>query len=182
MGWGPRRPGGTAFNYLVDDLSHQRVDDLANRAMTALSRLVLICLARARPSDDILQELEEVRELLDEVLAAPDAVAAFAAILSYVLQATDVAPGRLSDFSRQLGPKAVEAYMTGAQQIEERGRKKGREEGRGELLLAMAERRFGPLSAGQRAKLKALAPQQTIHLAERILDATSFDDLFADGA
>jgi predicted transposase/invertase (TIGR01784 family) len=179
------------FRFVLDDLAREPVEALSSRAMSALGRIALICLARARHSPDLLAELRRLATLIDEVLQAPDGAAAFSAIFSYILDVTDTNPDDIEHFAQQLGPKAVEAYMTGAQQIEkqgfdrglERGLEQGLEQGRAtggaELLIKMLSS-FGELPAERLAQVRAASLAELEVWADRILDADSLDEVFDD--
>lgn len=77
--------------------------------MTTLGRLTLFCLKRARSSEDFLAELARWRDSLEDVLAAPNGVAALGAVLRYVLEASDVQPEEVRDLTKGLGPKGEES-------------------------------------------------------------------------
>ncbi len=164
------------FTYLVDDLAGESIDALVERPMAPFGRLVFVCLQLAMTKQDPLDELEPREAIVAEVVGSPQGRDAYATIVSYLLMATEVDPARLERFSVGLGTKAAEGYMTGAQQLEERGRKQGQTV----LLMVLAERKFGAITEAQREKLAGLSPEETVKVAERILDADSFEDLFVD--
>jgi predicted transposase YdaD len=170
-----------SFTFLLDDLSTQAADQLGSRAMTALGRLALMCLARARHSPDLLAELRRYAELVEQVLDAPHGVAAFAAVVSYILQVTDTPPQDLEGFVQQMGPKAVEAYMTGAQQLTAQaraeGRAEGQVEGQAELLLKQLRLRFGALSPEVEERVRTASVEQLDVWAERVLSAASLQEV-----
>jgi hypothetical protein len=166
-----------SFTFLLDDLSTQAAEQLGSRAMTALGRLALMCLARARHSPDLLAELSRYAALVEQVLDAPNGVAAFAAVVSYILQVTDTPPQDLEGFVQQMGPKAVEAYMTGAQQLTARARAEGRAEGQVELLLKLLSHRFGELSPEVEERVRKASAKQLDVWAERVLSAASLQEV-----
>ena len=192
------------FSYLVDDLADGSIDALFARPMTPLGRLAIVCLRLATSKRDPLDELEPRERFVAEVVATPHGKDAYATIVRYLLVATEVDPDRLGHFSTRLGPDAAEGYMTGAQKLEERGRQlglqqgleqgleQGREQGleqgleqgrakeRRALLVRLATLRFGGLSAAQQDILESVSSDEAAKLAERILDATTFEDLFVD--
>src|SRR5262249_5265440 len=96
------RPHLPLFTFVLDDLSVARDDELRARAMSALGRVALFCLKRARGSDDMARELERWRDLLAEIVRAPNGVAALAAILSYILEASSTPRERLEGLTRTL--------------------------------------------------------------------------------
>jgi len=68
-----------------------------------------------------------------------------------------------------LGPLIIEA--------EQKGRQEGRLEGEIIVLRRQIEKRFGALSGWAREKLAALSPSQLEDLSDRVLDATSVEEL-----
>jgi len=64
----------------------------------------------------------------------------------------------------------------------ENGVRKGREEGEATLLLRILERRFGPLSMNVKHRIASTDAETLLIYGERVLDAKSLDDIFADGS
>jgi hypothetical protein len=60
------------------------------------------------------------------------------------------------------------------------GKAEGRAEGKADLLTRLLTRRFGRLSASVRERLAAASPAEVDRCAERLLDATSIDEVFGD--
>ncbi len=120
------------FELLIDDLARLSDAELRRRRMSALGALTLIALQRLRSALDPLSELEHALDLAARVLRTPRGTDAFAAILSYVLEVTDVARPALRELVAQLGPKGEEAIMSTADVIRAEGRVEGRVEGRAE--------------------------------------------------
>jgi hypothetical protein len=188
----PHVPG---FRYLLDDLAVQSADDLAKRNMSALGRVALILLARARHSPDLLAELGRFAALLREVVQAPTGADAFAAIVSYILQVTEVAPDRLEELARQLGPSAEEGYMTGAQQLTEKVRRETAEQVRREtaeqvrretteqvrrdVLCKQLAVRFGALAPDTLERIRGASDEELDRWTERVLSAKTLDDVFS---
>jgi hypothetical protein len=148
------RPHVPTFAFVLDDLSAARDDELRARAMSALGRVALWCLKRARGGGDLSGDLARWGKLLTEVVEAPNGVAALAAVLSYLLEVGQTPPEGLRSLTRALGPRAEEAYMTGAQILIEQGRRegeaKGRAEGEARAVLAVLEARGLAVSEAQR--------------------------------
>src|SRR5580700_891012 len=68
-----------------------------------------------------------------------------------------------------LGPMFIEA--------EQKGRRKGRQEGELTVLRRLIEKRFGPLPGWAGEKLAALPVSALEDLSERVLDAKSVEEL-----
>ncbi|MFU8019828.1 DUF4351 domain-containing protein, partial [Pseudomonas aeruginosa] len=71
-----------------------------------------------------------------------------------------------------------EGLQQGLQQGRQEGLQQGRQEGQAALLTRLAERRFGPLSAADRARLEAATQAQLEAWADAILTAQSLAELF----
>lgn len=178
------------FAYQVDDLSEVPDDQLRQRAMTALGRLVAICFKHARARRDLLDILGGWAEVVREVVAAPHGMEALALVVRYILLVNDhVEPADLrSLLERIAGPEAKDTVMTAGerliQQGEVRGLQKGRQEGRQEgeraLLLRLLRKRFGNAVDGEvERRLEAASGEQIEIWAERVLSATTIAELFA---
>ena len=63
---------------------------------------------------------------------------------------------------------------------EARGEARGKAEGKTELITRQLRRRFGRLSAAVRAHLAAASSEQLDQIAERLLDASTLDEVFTD--
>ena len=59
-------------------------------------------------------------------------------------------------------------------------RTEGQAAGRIEVLQRLLTRRFGPLRPDVAQRLAALSPAQLDRCCDRVLDAASLDDVFAD--
>jgi predicted transposase YdaD len=62
----------------------------------------------------------------------------------------------------------------------QQGRQEGRQEGEAELLLRMIERRFGPLSAADRARIQRADAGALLIWGDRLLSARSLAEVFVD--
>ena len=70
-------------------------------------------------------------------------------------------------------------YVTSVERIgREEGRKEGRKEGEAVLLRRLLLRRFGAVPAWAEARLRGATPAQLEAWGERVLDATTLEDVF----
>jgi predicted transposase/invertase (TIGR01784 family) len=164
------------FALLLDDLSRSRAEELHDRSMTALGRLALLCLQRARSSSDFASELAHWRDTMEQVLAAPNGVAALGAVLRYVLEASETSPEQVRDLTKKLGPKGEEAFMTGAQIL----RAEGKAEGKAEVLLRQLRLKFGPLPEATADRIRTAPASDLDRWVERVITATSLESVLAD--
>jgi hypothetical protein len=112
------------------------------------------------------------------VFTAPNGASALSALASYLLEASEGRPEDLRDFFRELAPRAEEFAVTAAEKLRAQGIEEGRERGRVELLLRLLTLRFGPLSPEVQARVGSAAPVAVELWAERVLSATSLDEIF----
>jgi hypothetical protein len=174
-----------SLRFLVDDLSHAEDGDLKARSRTAYAELGLRMLQRARHSRDFLREMRSWMGAFRRVVAAPNGVAALAALLEYTLQVTEVPAEDLRRFAHQLGPTGDEAFMTGAQQLIETGRAEGRvegrveglAEGRAELLIKQLAAKFGALPEVSVQRIRAASVDELDRFGELVLSAESLDEV-----
>jgi predicted transposase/invertase (TIGR01784 family) len=166
------------FRFLLDDLP--AADDEALRRRSLLSAMTLFLLQHGRSSPDLLAALQRWADVLAGIAAAPNGVAALAALLEYAFKVGDVPPEGLRRLVHQLGPVAEEAYMTTAQQLTEQVREealaRGKAEGKAEIVIRLLALRFGPLPETVSVRLRAAGPELLDVWAERVLTATSLDD------
>ncbi len=170
-----------AFEIVLDDISSADDAVLRSRTMTALGRVTLFSLARSRSSADFVAEFSRWSDALAEILDAPSGVAALRTLVSYALVTTETHPEQLRRLATQLGPKAEEAFMTGAdilraegfqrgiEQGIERGIEKGRLEGSVELLLGLLVARFGELPEGVVRRVRGATAEEIERWARRVL-------------
>jgi hypothetical protein len=68
-------------------------------------------------------------------------------------------------------------YITSIERI---GIEKGRQEGEATILERLLERRFGPLEAAIRARLRSAALEQLERWTENVLEAATLEEVFRD--
>jgi hypothetical protein len=184
------------FRFLLDDISAERDEDLRDRSMSALGRLALFCLRHARSPWEIVTRLGAWAGLVGEVFKAPNGLAAFRAIVEYILA--------LNMRANPEGGKAIMLTMLGeveyevgsvAYQLVEQGRREGREEGRlvgrlealseerqegrreerREILLQLLRARFGELPEATVARVNAADLDQLKRWLDGVLSAPTLD-------
>ena len=73
-----------------------------------------------------------------------------------------------------------QGFQQGIEQGEIKGEIKGKLEGEAAVLARLLNKRFGPLDDSTRARLNTATLEQLEHWTDRILDATSVDQVFRD--
>ena len=166
------------FKFVLDDLS--KVDDeaLRARAVTELVRLTLLVLQRCRDAEDPVSVLRPWMSTMVAVLTAPNGVEALSAVAGYIMEASEGRPEELGAFFRELGPRAEEAYVTAAEKLTAQVRAKALVEGQATLLLKQIALRFGPLSEQARARVLSAEPNELDRWGEKVLSASTLDELF----
>ncbi len=177
------------FQLLVDDLRRTSDDDLASRALAAFAKVALWLLRDGRVRSRLVEKMPKWVGLLDG-LPRPW----LAAIVNYLSAITND-PMIWDAFRvnlRKLAPRAEEDVMTLAEQWfnqgraegEAKGRAEGRAEGeakgRAEVLLKQLTLKFGEPSERHRARLARASVAELDTWAERVLFATTLEQLFGE--
>lgn len=81
------------------------------------------------------------------------------------------------DRNREVAIMAELTLTTNADRLVKKSFVEGREHGQRDLLLHLLARRFGTLPEATRRRVESLSSDELSRLAERVLDATSLDDL-----
>jgi predicted transposase/invertase (TIGR01784 family) len=121
------------FCYVLHDLSEIHDDELRQGAMrSALAKLVGACFKHARTHADFTSVLVRWMDVVRDVAAAPNGLAALAQVVRYILEVNEhvVAEELQALFERELGPEAKETVVTTGQQLIEQGLRQGIEQGR----------------------------------------------------
>lgn len=169
-----------SFEPLHDDLTRIESEELHRRSMSALGRLALFSLKRARRSGDFVAELTRWLDVAEQILAAPNGVAALGAALRYILDTSEANPEHVRALTRQLGPKGEEAFMTGAQILRAEGEAKGRAEGKAEVLLKLLELKFGTLPEATVTRIRTAPVADLDRWVERVITAATLEAVLAD--
>jgi predicted transposase/invertase (TIGR01784 family) len=165
-----------SFTYRLDEISAASDAELVARRMTAFGIAALICLGRARTSEDVISVLERLPELLRNVLSAPNGVGALATILRYVSEVTKSPPERVQQLVQRLGPRGEEAYMTAADIL----RQEGETQGEAKVLLKLLQVKFGELPEAVVQRVRDARIEELDRWVERVLSATSIDEALPD--
>ncbi len=171
------------FGLLLDDISKQEDDELRGRAMTDLARLTLLCLRSLPRSPQPVADLRRWFDLCASVLSAADGTAAFSALARYILFTTETERADLHAFAGELGPKAEEVIMTGAQMLIAEGRAEGRAEGKAEgkaeALLKLLSAKFGTPSEAVVTRVQSASIDELDRWFDGALTAETLDAVFA---
>jgi hypothetical protein len=88
----------------------------------------------------------------------------------------------LSDHERQrytqLYPHEVDAMTGFAQRFREEGRQEGLQKGEAAILLRLIQLKFGPPDDAIRRRVESASAETSLSWAERILTATTLEELF----
>jgi predicted transposase YdaD len=168
-----------SFAVRLIDLSGGRAGDLVEQALTALGKVVLWSMSVAGDDARLEREIGRIGEALDEVLRAPDGLAALEALLRYLVATHE----RLSvqDVGEILeeatGPQAREVVVTVFDEIEQRGERRGR----AQTLLDLLALRFGAVPAKVSARILAAEEDVLTSWTTRVLSAPTLKDVIGEG-
>jgi len=183
-----------AFRFVLDDLSHASDDELLRRAereFESVVPVVLWALRDARNGQKLLASFPRWAEALSLILRAPSGKDALLAVFGYISIVAEVlSPDAIIAAVDAAAPETKDTVMTLAeiwmQQGLEKGIEKGRLEGiekgvaKGEraILVKLLTFKFGPLAETHRAQIEAASPAQLEAWTEKVLTASSVDELF----
>jgi predicted transposase/invertase (TIGR01784 family) len=176
------------FELVLDDLSKVSEAELRQRALTAVARLVLTCFQRLGRDDDHVA-LRRLAVLMRDVLDSRSGGDALTAVMRYILTVTDVPASELSRLLTSAGPEIQETIMSTAERIAAAARTEGyqqgtiarraegKAEGQREPLRRQLQTRFGPIPATAAARVDRAGVHELCRWAERILTATTLEDV-----
>lgn len=176
------------FEHLVIDVSRMTTEQLLEASLTSLVRGLLLLYRDAR-GGRVVDVLRAHTSIFDAI--ARDArLEAVEGLLRYALsQAADSEHGDILDVVATLGDENGERTMRSvADKLFEdgyargvaKGIEKGIEKGQRALLSRTLERRFGSLTAAQRARIDVATAPEIERWVDRILVASSVDELFEE--
>lgn len=160
-----------ALRLLIDDLAQESSEQLASRAASALGRLALFCLYRARGSGDLIAELRPWRDAMREVMVAPDGASALATVLSYIIRVQNPPLDVMKRFLRvEVGPESEQTMTTTYDQL--------LNQGRAEILLEQLVERFGALTEAVEQRVRGGTLDELRIWARRVLTVSTLDEVF----
>jgi predicted transposase/invertase (TIGR01784 family) len=159
------------FRFLLDDLSGVEETELRARPLTPAARLTFFLLSAAPGNPDVAADLTRWLDTLAEAIRRPDGIEILQALLAYIHYVSETPTQKLHHVITQLGPDAEEAYVTTADML--------RAEDRAETLARLMTLKFGALPDSAQARLQAASAEQLATWIDRVLTATTLDEIFA---
>jgi hypothetical protein len=163
------------FQLILDDISAASDDELRGRAVTALGRLVLLCLRYSRTPEELVQRLSGWADLVREVRRAPNGAAALKRIYIYIYAINE--RYRPKELVRLVGKALGEEGKAEMASVAEQLRQEGERKGRREILLKQLRTRFGVLPKAAVKRVNAADAGQLDLWAERVLSAPTLADV-----
>ncbi len=177
------------FDLLIEDVTHRSDEELEALALAALPKVALWLFRDARDATRLQASFPTWARRLVEAVQTPHGLI----LLHYITRVSD----RFSwtEFHakiRELAPEATEEVMTIAEELIALGRAEGELKGRAEgelkgraegalnVLLKLLALKFGDVPSSYRALMATASLAELDTWAERVLPATSLDDVFAE--
>ncbi len=169
---------------VLDDLGELSFEQIRQRAMTAVARLVLVSLrlsGRGEPPEEAARVFAALSRELDEVGSGQEALLT---ILRYL---GDVMGRERQDFIDAVvaadgGDVIREANVTYNEMLLEEGREEGRAEGRLEerrsLVMKQLVLKFGPATAEVERRVAKASADELERWAERVLTAARIEEVW----
>jgi len=146
-------------------------------AMGPEATLGLLFLRDGRRSGRILRELANWADLFRAILASPEGQRAILRLFSCLLMvAPDLDLEELTQQVHQAIPETENLVMTLAEKLLEQGEKRGYRS----LVRRQIELKFGQLGPDALARLDAADEAAVIHFGERVLTATSVEEVLGE--
>lgn len=167
------------FRFVLDDIGQEGDEALRARAMTALGRLVFYCFRHARKPAELIQGLARWWDLVSEVHAAPNGLAALGTVWRYILYIHEgPAEVVLTQLALVTPDPLKENHMTAGEELEERGRIKGELQGERRALLKVLAVRFGSVPQPLVERVNAAEEAQIDVWIQRAATAPTLDEVF----
>jgi hypothetical protein len=175
--------------FVLDDLHDVPPATLRQRALSVFGLCALSALQylprAARDERAFAAFLDGWHDVQEQAAQLGDAAGGrdlFDALVDYVYATSGLS---VPAVQRQLAhrfrdPAMKKKFVSTAQQIRNEGRAEGKAEGKAATLLRQIARRFGAPAADVVSRLQTATTDDLDRWADRILDATSLTDLFAD--
>jgi predicted transposase YdaD len=173
------------FRVIVDDIGVQDDEALLQRATSALVRLAWLCFRYASDPAELVNRVGRYADLVREIWRAPNGRVALIHVLRYIYEIGGKTPVlKLRALAaKKIGKDVEEAIVSYADQLRDEGRKEGQKQGikkeRRAVLLRLLRTRFGDLPEAVTARIKAAKASELEPWIDRILTASTLDDIFS---
>lgn len=130
---------------------------------------------------DIIVYLEQLSDIVDQLVAA-EADNYLLTMVKYAIEKSQI-PDREAFYhwvQTHLSPPLETETMTLAEQLRREGMQEGKLQGEQTLLIKQLYRRFPSLNARYEERVKNARTEELFLWGERILDARTLDEIFAD--
>jgi hypothetical protein len=121
------------------------------------------------------EDIEDFRDLQ----RYPDWREMTAAFLTYIECGSETPLHRIASLAAQIGPEVEEVYVSTADMLRAEGHAKGRAEEAARLLVRLLVRQFGAVPDEVRERIDTASLDQLEAWCDRVLDATTLDDVFS---
>jgi predicted transposase/invertase (TIGR01784 family) len=168
------------FRFLLDDLTKLEKTALRARPITTPVRLTvrLLRIVPTHAGDAIAAiDPDDIDDFRD-TLHYPDGRELMAALLKYIQAGSETPHHRLAWLAAQIGPEAEEVYMSTADTLRAEGEAKGIGKGAARTLVRLLTHKFGPVPDAVRVRVDTASLEQLDLWSERVLDATTLDEVF----
>lgn len=179
---------------LVEFLDPRSEDELLQAPLPPAVRLLFLCLHNSRRfgAEEWMQAIDRWSVLLRAVesdASDADPYDLLDAVGWYLVDTSDLTETQVQmAFERHLNHPENQRMTTGQRiRMESRdlgrteGRTEGRAEAKAETLIRLLQRRFGPLALHRLEQIGTAPVEQIDRWTDRVLDASSCDDVFASG-
>jgi predicted transposase YdaD len=170
-----------SFELPIQDLQHLTNDEIKAWSMGACQQLALWMLRDSRTAQRFLDNLPEWREQFEDAASSANGLDTLVVLFRYIMKVNEgLSLDEIHAKIHQLAPAAERAVMTIEEQLLQEGARRGRAEGRVEMLMHQLVLKFGELAEQHRTRLTRATLGELDVWAERVLGATTLDEVFAE--
>lgn len=172
------------FELPIQDLGDLSNDEIQRWSLGACQQLAIWMLRDSRTAQRFRDNLPAWRGQFEQAASSPTGLEFLGVLFRYIMAVNEeLALTEIRAKIHELAPAAEKAIMTITEQLLQQGRaeglSQGRVEGHVELLMRLLALRFGSLADSTRERLAHASLVELDRWAERLLVATTLDEVFA---
>ena len=168
------------LRFVLDDLSVEDDEELRARTIAGAVKLTRLILKKDWSRSNPQVWLRAWREVLREVAHTAGGVEALSKIARYILQYSETDPDSFRSLLIECaGDPAEDAFMTGAEQLVERGREQGQINTLRAMLTKQLRWRFDEVPADVIERIESANPAELERWAERFAKTATLDEIFS---
>ncbi|MDA0374824.1 MAG: Rpn family recombination-promoting nuclease/putative transposase [Planctomycetota bacterium] len=163
------------FRILVDDLTKATADELRERTLTALARLVLAALREASSAHDLARILRDLSSHFTAAYREGGDLALLGAVLTYLSRIRDTPPQEVQRLIQaELDPEMGHVMISTYDQLLQEGAMRAAVE----ILLELLTEKFGKLAPETVERVRGARMEELLGWTRSVIRAAELEDVF----